>query len=437
MTTIALRDFYLEHLFTVLVPFWINRGIDRVNGGFFTCFNNTGDRLVARHKYLWSQGRFLWMLSRLRYGFRDYMDPATFGDLCSAADGGARFLKRHALLPNGNCAWVLDETGMPIITDRGGTVRAPAEGDRYDPGITADQFLIYGMGEYSRAVNSREHFLFALNLFDSVLERLATGSVRSFPHDRPRGYKVHAEPMIMLETAQELADVAEFFNHPSVGRLRRVARNSMAEVLTVFLREEPGLIIEGVKQDNRSAFDEMIGSYINPGHALEDAWFIMHLAGRTGDRRAGVAATEIVATMTSRCWDHEYGGLPLFLHKDGGPPRGAIAEQNRDDHMILELTENWSNKLWWVHSEALYALILAWERTGNRDLLKTYWMFHRYVFETFPNPDPSVGEWIQIRDRRGQPEDKIVALPVKDPYHIVRAIMHIVKVLERRSGEHL
>jgi N-acylglucosamine 2-epimerase len=97
----------------------------------------------------------------------------------------------------------------------------------------------------------------------------------------------------------------------------------------------------------------------------------------------------------------------------------------------VQLRESWSNKLWWVHSEALYALVLAFEHTRDPWFLDAYWKYHEYVFRTFPNPDPAIGEWIQIRDRAGRPEDKVVALPVKDPYHITRAFMHLAKSLQR------
>ena len=103
--------------------------------------------------------------------------------------------------------------------------------------------------------------------------------------------------------------------------------------------------------------------------------------------------------------------------------------------MIKELTENWDNKLWWVHSEALYALILAYEHTGDEKFMDRYWKAHDYVYNTFPNPDNEIGEWIQIRDRQGNPEEKVVALPVKDPYHITRAFMHLIKSLERIIGQ--
>ena len=52
-----------------------------------------------------------------------------------------------------------------------------------------------------------------------------------------------------------------------------------------------------------------------------------------------------------------------------------------------------------------------------------------YVFRIFPNPDRTVGEWIQIRDRQGVPLEKCVALPVKDPYHILQDVMLIIELL--------
>lgn len=49
----------------------------------------------------------------------------------------------------------------------------------------------------------------------------------------------------------------------------------------------------------------------------------------------------------------------------------------------------------------------------------------------FPNTDKGIGEWIQIRDRFGQPEEKLVALPVKDPYHILRNMLLLTELLHK------
>jgi len=431
MSVNELHEFYQDHLFNVLLPFWMKFGIDHEHGAFFTCFNNKGDTLKSKSKYIWSQGRFLWMLSRLHYAFKDYLDTEEAEGLINAAGKGALFLKKHALLANGKCAWVLDQKGSPILTDRKGNEKKPVEGDEFDSGISADQFLIYGMAEYARAANNPEYFKFSLELFDSVSERLQRGDYKTFPHDAPVGYKTHEKSMIMLETAQELADVAPFFNDPSAHRLTEIAKASMNETIDNFVKRDDKILLEMIKQDNSTAYKEMLGSYVNPGHALEDAWFIMHFAMRISDTEAIHTGAEIVRWMTTLGWDSKYGGLPQFVHKDGGKPKGSITSSNINDHMVMELRENWSNKLWWVHSEALYALILAYENSGDSWFLNTYWQFHDYIFETFPNPDKKIGEWIQIRNRKGKPEDKVVALPVKDPYHITRAFMHLIKSLER------
>jgi N-acylglucosamine 2-epimerase len=434
MQPIPLRDlaaFYDDHLFRVLLPFWMREGIDRENGAFYTCFTNAGDRLVSRNKYTWSQGRFLWMLGRFAWAFADRMGPKLTAEVMAAARAGARFLMEHALLPNGNVAWVLDERGSPILTDRKGNRVEVKSGDRFDLGVAADHFIVYGVAEYARAADDLGAYRWALRLFDSIIERERTGTVRRFPHDEPKGFRSHGGPMSMLELAQELADVAIFFRDPAAFRLAEIARASMRETLGVFVQPSKRTLLEYVRTDGKPAWNEMLGSTCNPGHSLEDAWFMMHFAARIGDRDAIGSASEVVRWMTERYWDGQFGGLPQFQHVEGGEPHGSVQPENEADHMLVELRENWSNKLWWVHSEALYALILSFEHTRDPWFLDTYWKYHEYVFRTFPQPDPAIGEWIQIRDRAGRPEDKVVALPVKDPYHITRAFMHLLKSLQR------
>jgi len=43
--------FYRQHLETAILPFWLAHSIDDEYGGFFTCFDNSGDRLVSTDKY--------------------------------------------------------------------------------------------------------------------------------------------------------------------------------------------------------------------------------------------------------------------------------------------------------------------------------------------------------------------------------------------------
>jgi N-acylglucosamine 2-epimerase len=55
------------------------------------------------------------------------------------------------------------------------------------------------------------------------------------------------------------------------------------------------------------------------------------------------------------------------------------------------------------------------------------------VVRTFPHPDPAVGEWIQIRDRAGRPLEQVVALPVKDPYHIARNLLQLLALFDETA----
>ena len=90
---------------------------------------------------------------------------------------------------------------------------------------------------------------------------------------------------------------------------------------------------------------------------------------------------------------------------------------------------DWSSKLWWVHSEALYTSLLCYLKSGDPAFKEWFERTFDYVFSTFPGKDPEIREWIQIRTREGAPLEKVVALPVKDPFHITRNLLLILELL--------
>src|SRR5699024_7394000 len=42
-----------EHLEQLVLPFWLEHGIDTEAGGFFTCFDNRGAQRVSTDKFTW------------------------------------------------------------------------------------------------------------------------------------------------------------------------------------------------------------------------------------------------------------------------------------------------------------------------------------------------------------------------------------------------
>ena len=109
------------------------------------------------------------------------------------------------------------------------------------------------------------------------------------------------------------------------------------------------------------------------------------------------------------------------------PPDGAAS---LIEPVERQVREGWGDKLWWVHSEALYTTLLCYHRTGEARFLEWHEKVFSYTFRTFPNRDPEVREWKQICKRDGSPQDKVVALPVKDPFHITRNLILILELLE-------
>jgi N-acylglucosamine 2-epimerase len=129
--------------------------------------------------------------------------------------------------------------------------------------------------------------------------------------------------------------------------------------------------------------------------------------------------------------DKEYGGIYHFIACDGLDTKYPLAEGEKEPQMALVLGD-WGSKLWWVHSEALYTTLLMYDRTGDEEFRRLFHKVFDYTYATFPNPDPAIREWIQIRTREGKPQEKVVALPVKDPYHIIRNVALIIELLEKR-----
>jgi len=64
--------------------------------------------------------------------------------------------------------------------------------------------------------------------------------------------------------------------------------------------------------------------------------------------------------------------------------------------------------------------------------LEWFQRVHDYAFAHFPVPQ--YGEWTQNLDRRGNKMQATVALPVKDPFHLSRALINSIDVLERLAN---
>jgi len=76
--------------------------------------------------------------------------------------------------------------------------------------------------------------------------------------------------------------------------------------------------------------------------------------------------------------------------------------------------------MWWPHTEALCALLLAHRLTAERWCMEWYWRVHDWSFAHFPMPE--AGEWRQRLDRQGG-HNRGRRATGERPFHLPRAVM--------------
>lgn len=415
-------SFFRRELTENLLSFWMPRCLDEAHGGYLNCFSNDGSKLVSTDKYTWSQGRFLWMFSRLSMLESDLFDDRQRREFLAYAKNGRDFLLKHVLLApeDYRCVFLMDAAGDP---------KTVGDHEGYDLSISADCFVAMGFAAYARAAGDREAWNFAKKLGDSVWERYQSGNFRSLPYPVTPAYRSHAKPMILTNVCCELYRTAEQFDPNHAGLLRERITLCHREVFEVF-QDENHLIHEFRYADGDFP-NHLFGQHINPGHTLEDMWFQLEAGEILGCDRFFGQITQVVTETMKLGWDKEFGGLYHFIPCDGLDTQYQVADAADEPQMRLVL-DDWGSKLWWVHSEAMYTTLLMYCRTGEDAFLDMFQTVFDYTYRTFPNPDPEIREWIQIRTREGDPQEKVVALPVKDPYHIIRNVLMIIELLEKQ-----
>jgi N-acylglucosamine 2-epimerase len=368
-----------------VVPFWFRHGIDWEHGGVLSCIRDDGS-LVSGDKFIWSQARSVWTFSAL------YNRIEKRPEFLRAAENSIRFL-----LANGR-----DQDGRWVYhtTREGGVIEGPTS-------IYTDCFVVYGFSEYYRATKDERLLSIALETFDRVRRRVDEPDFNeTAPYPLPFGWKNHGIPMILSDVANELAQTT------SDSRIDALADEYVARVMNHFVRPDRKVILEFLT----TSYEELpppAGTFVMPGHAIESMWFVMHVASRRGNKELVRRAAEVMRWHLELGWDKEYGGLYLSRDVEGNQPYLPHSEM----------------KVWWPHVEALYGALLAHHLTGEPWCLEWYEKVASWTWAHFPAPE--FGEWRQRLNREGKPTAEIVALPVKDPFHLPRGIILIMQLLDR------
>ena len=357
-----LLKIYRDGLLEDTVPFWFPRSIDREHGGFLHCLDRDGT-VVDTDKSVWVQGRMTWMLLTL------YNTVEKRPEWLEWATQGLAFLDRHCFDTDGRMFFHVTRAGQPIRKRR------------Y---AYSESFAAIAHAAHARATGSDRSATRARELFDFFTRWNFTPGLMppKFTDTRPM---IGMGPrMITIVTAQELR--ANLGEDPV---LTEWIDRCIDEIRRYFVKPDLRVVMEAVGPAGE-IIDHFDGRTLNPGHAIEGAWFILHEGHYRGDAALVQLGCDMLDWMWERGWDAEHGGILYFRDVYGKP-----------------VQEYWQDmKFWWPHNETIIATLLAHQLTGDEKYARWHQLVHDWSYQHFP--DPKHGEWYGYLHRDGG-----VSVPLK------------------------
>ena len=377
-------DFYKNQLLNDTIPFWFPKSIDEEYGGFLLMRDRDGS-LLDDDKAVWIQGRATWLLATL------YNTGEKKQEWLEGAKKGVDFLLNHCFDSDGQMFFHVTRGGKPIRKRR------------Y---FFSETFAVIAFAAYAKASGDEEMANKARDIFGKCIA-YATGELKlapKFSDGRPsKGIGV---PMIMMNTAQQLR---ETIGDP---RCDEWIEKWIKEIETYFVKDDINCVMEQVVPDG-SIIDHIDGRTLNPGHALEGAWFILHEAKyRNNDKHLIELGCKILDYMWERGWDKEHGGILYFRDVYNKP-----------------VQEYWQDmKFWWPQNEAIIATLLAYTITGNEKYKDWHQQIHDYAYTHFH--DKEFGEWFGYLHRDGTVAQPTKGNLFKGPFHLPRQEWYCWQLLE-------
>ncbi len=371
------------------LPFWIPRCVDETYGGFVFACDRDGS-LLDTDKGMWQQGRFTWLLATL------YNQVEPQEEWLTLAKHGIDFLRKYGFDSDGRMFFQVTRDGRPIRKRR------------Y---IFTETFGAAALAAYAQASGDGQALQEAIELFDLIVRYLTTPGLVPPKFTDVRPGKALAISMIMIVTSQILREAV-----PDPTLYNEWIDRSIAEIERDFMKPEFKSVLETVGP-NGEFYDHFDGRMMNPGHAIEAAWFIMQEAKHRGNDPSLIdLGATILDWMWEWGWDKEHGGIIYFLDVMGKP-----------------VQEYWHDmKFWWPQNEAIIATLMAYQLTGDEKYARWHQMIHDWTYNLMP--DPEYGEWFGYFHRDGRLSSTLKGNLWKGPFHMPRMQLVCWQILEEMKA---
>lgn len=383
----------VEHeLTTGILPFWMEKMADNVQGGFYGRIDGDDKLHADAPKGAILNARILWTFSAAYRLLRkpEYLETATRA-------------KRYIIdkfydKDFGGVYWSLTADGEPLDTKKQ---------------VYAQGFAIYGLSEYARATGDREALDYAVKLFETVgkysFDRDRNGYIEAFTRewkpieDMRLSDKDENTSKTMNTHLHILEPYANLYRVWKDEQLERQLRN-MLDLFT-------GKILNKKTYHLDLFFDNCWhtdGNIISYGHDIEASWLIHEAALVLGDE-ALLKRIEPVITNIARAADEG-------LNPDGSMIYERFTAEDRTDRELH----------WWVQAENVVGHVNLYQHFGDEKALDTAVKCWQFIKDKIIDHANGEWHWSLMPDGTVNRRDDKAGF-WKCPYHNGRMCMEIIE----------
>ena len=368
---------YKKDLTENIMPFWMKYGLDRENGGVYTCVDRDGS-LMDTTKSVWFQGRFAFICSFA------YNNVEKNQEWLDAAKSTLEFIEKHCFDEQGHMYFSVTAEGKPLRKRR------------Y---VFSETFAAIAMSEYALATGDQHWAKRAIQVFEDTQRFLATPGFLPAKFEADVKLQGHSIVMILINVGSCIRKVVD---DP---KLTQQIDESIEKLKKYFIHPEFKCLLETVGE-NGEFIDTNMTRTINPGHCIETSWFIMEEAKLRGwDKPMLDMALQVFDWSWDWDWDKQYGGIINFRDCKNLPPQDYSQDM----------------KFWWPQCETIIASLYAYLGTGDEKYLYRHERISEWTYAHFP--DAEYGEWYGYLHRDGTVAQPAKGNLYKGPFHIPRMMI--------------
>ena len=338
-----------------ILPFWSEKMIDNVNGGFYGQIKGDGQLVPEADKGGILNARILWSFSA---AYLQEKNPLYL----EMANRAKHFILKHFFDREfGGTYWTISFDGKPVDTKKQ---------------IYSQAFFIYAFTEHYRASEDESSLRTAVGLFRLIEEHSFDCEMNGYFEAYSRDWQL-LEDLRLSEKDENEKKTMNTHLHilEAYTNLYRVwkdetLRQQLGNLILIFTEK----IVNQKTKHLNLFFDEnwnTKSTIVSYGHDIEASWLIDEAARVLGDK-------ELLAEVQKVCIKIAESAC------EGLQPDGSLVYELDKEHLDTD-------RHWWVNAESVVGFLNAFELTGNQEWLEKSLNCWKYIQENLI--DTEKGEW--------------------------------------------